>query len=125
MDWMGWFTPRLRRREPLESLAPPAEEDLEELGRLKAQGSRLELPHPVRLFLIFDHEDDARQFAESVDREAVKANVRAEVDGRWMVTAIQTFVPTPGAVTKVREQLTAAAETHSGRFVAWTAPPVF
>src|SRR5258708_38668790 len=125
MDWMGWFAPRWKRREPLESLSPPAEEDMEELARLKAGGSRLELPHPVRAFLTFDHEEDARHFAEAVDREAVRANVRAEPDGRWAVTAVQTFVPTPGAVTKVREELTALAEAHSGRFVAWTAPPVY
>lgn len=125
MDWMGWFAPRWRRREPLESLNPPAEDDLEELARLKAQGSRLELPHPVRAFLIFDHEDEARQFIEALDREAYRTRLRAEPDGRWMVTAIQTFVPTPGAVTKVREQLTALGATHAGRFVAWTAPPVY
>lgn len=125
MDWMGWFAPRWKRREPLESLSPPVQEDLDELERLKAAGSRLDLPHPIRAFLLFDQEAEARGFMESLDREAVRAQLRATADGRWSVIVVQTIVPTPGAVTKVREQLTALAKTHSGRFVSWTAPPVY
>lgn len=125
MDWSGWFMPRLRRREPLESLTPPAETDLEQLAGLRAAGSRLELPHPVRAFLAFGTEAEARAFMEALDAESIRIQLRAEADGAWTVTAVQTLVPTPGAITKVRESLTALAELHGGRFLAWTAPPVY
>ncbi len=122
---MGWFAPRWRRREPLGSLNPPSEADLEEIHRLRQAGSRLDLPHPVRAFLSFADEAAGRSFMEALDREAVRANLRSETDGRWTVTIVRTFVPTPAAVTKVREELTALAETHNGQFVSWTAPPVY
>ena len=125
MDWTGWFLPRTRRREPLESLSPPDPDDVARLEDLRAAGSRLELPHPVRCFLVFDSEAAARAFLESLDREAIRGQLRAEAEGGWTAIVVQTVVPTPGAITKVRETLTALAEVHEGRFLAWTAPPVY
>ena len=125
MDWMGWFVPRVRHREPTESLTPPSEADLYQLSELRAVGSRLELPHPVRCFLSFPDEAAARRFIDALDREAIRGQLRAEGDGTWTVTVVQTIVPTPGAITKVRETFTALAALSEGRFLGWTAPPVY
>lgn len=125
MDWTGWFLPRARRRPPAESLTPPAEADLQQLAALRAAGSRLHLPHPVRCFLRFESEAAARRFMEALSGEAAVAQLRATGDGGWIVTTVQTIVPTPGAVTRVRETLSALAATESGRFLSWTAPAVY
>ncbi len=123
VDVRGIFWPR-RRREPTESLNPPAEEDLLQIEALRAAGSRVELPHPVRAFLLFGLEADARGFMEAVERDGARCQVRATADGRWMVTAVQLVVPTPGGITKLREGLTETAQRSGGRFLSWQAPVV-
>ena len=126
MDWLGWFVPRFGRRTlPPESLAPPAAEDLLVLDELRAEGSKLQLPHPVRAFVSFDAEADARSAMEMLDREGYRSYLRAGAEGRWTVTAIQSMIPTPGAVTKMRENLTALAATLGGEYLGWQAPPVY
>lgn len=121
------FFPRalMRRRPPESSLADPAEEDLEKLSALREAGSKVELPHPVRFFLGFDSEADARAVADRLDREGHRGRVRAEPDGSWTVTVVETVVPSPGAITRLRETLTEAAEAQDGRFLDWTAPVVY
>ena len=123
-DWLGWFVPRRRRSEPAESLAPPAPIDLDQLDRLRAEGSNLRLPHPVRAFVRFGSEKDARDAAGRVAGEHVRAQVRAEADGSWTMTAVQPMVPTQGAITRLRETMTELADTYGGEYVGWSAPPV-
>ena len=127
MDWQGWFIPRAltRRREPALSLAPPAEEDLEKIRELEAAGSRMKLPHPVRCFLLFDGEPEARAVMGLLEKEGTRSQLRAEADGRWTLTVVEMIVPSPGAITRLREMLTAAAEGQGGRFLDWTAPVVY
>lgn len=126
MDWQGWFLPRsLTQRKPrLTSLTPPAEEDLAKLRALRDAGSKMNLPHPVRCFLIFESEEGARAVADMLQRENTQAAVRSEPSGRWTLTVVQHVVPDPAVITKVREALTAAAAAQDGRFVDWTAPLV-
>lgn len=126
MDWLGWFVPRFGRRMlPAESLAPPVDDDLELLAELRAEGSKLQLPHPVRAFVRFDAEADARSAMEMLDKEGYRSYLRADAESRWTVTAIQSMIPTPGAITKMRENLTALARTQGGEYLGWQAPPVF
>jgi Regulator of ribonuclease activity B len=126
MDWQGWFVPRslLRRREPALSLTPPAEDDVAKLDALREAGSKLRLPHPVRCFLLFESEADARATMGLLEKEGTRAQIRAEPDGRWTLTVVEMLVPSPGAITRLRETLTAAAEGQGGRFLDWSAPVV-
>src|SRR5262245_36668716 len=104
----------LRREPPVESRNPPHEDDLERLAELREQGSRLRLPHPVRAFLSFPGERAAREAADLLRREGFTSAVRAGPDGSWAVTAIRRLVPTPGAITRLREQMEALAAAHEG-----------
>jgi hypothetical protein len=126
MDWLGMFVPRLGFRKPsTESLNPPEEEDVERLAELREQGSRLNLPHPVRGFLVFEGEVPARQAVELLRKEGYHCTVRAGPDGVWVVTAVIHVVPSPGAITKLREQFLAVASAHGGSYRGWDAPVVY
>jgi len=126
MDWLGWFVPRFGRKTlPPESLAPPEETDLAILDELRAEGSKLHLPHPVRAFLRFEIEADARVALDALDRDGYRSHLRADPTGRWTVTAVISMIPTPGAITKMRETLTALAVTTQGEYLGWQAPPVY
>jgi len=126
MDWLGMFVPRLNFRKPaIESLSPPEEEDLERLAELREQGSRLNLPHPVRGFLVFETEASARQAADLLGREGFSCTVRAGQDGSWVTTAVMQVVPTPGAITKLREQFDAVTSANGGTYRGWDAPVIY
>jgi len=126
MDWLGMFVPRMSWRKPsTESMSPPEEEDLERLAELREQGSRLNLPHPVRGFLVFDTEAHARQASELLGKEGFGCTVRAGHDGSWVTTAVMHVVPTPGAITKLREQFEAVTSAHGGTYRGWDAPVVY
>ncbi len=126
MDWMGMFVPRLRLRgRSTESLNPASEEDLDRLAELRERGSRLNLPHPVRGFVEFDGERTARAAADALRKDGFTCTVRAASDGAWMVTTVRPLVPTPGAVTKLREQLESLAAAHGGSYRGWDAPLVY
>jgi hypothetical protein len=126
MDWMGWFVPRFGRKAlPQESLSPPEAEDLDRLEELRIEGSNLRLPHPVRAFLRFETEADARAARDALDRDGYRTVLRADPQGRWIVTAVTSMIPTPGAITKVRETLTALAISAGGEYLGWQSPPVY
>jgi hypothetical protein len=126
-DWLGMFVPRamLRRRPVRESLNPPHEDDVERLAELRELGSRLYLPHPVRAYLTFAAEPSARQASDQLARDGYRCTVRAGQDGTWTVTAVTRMVPTPGSITRLREQLEALASTHEGSYHGWDAPAVY
>ena len=126
MDWLGMFVPRINFRRPsLESLNEPQEDDLERLAELREQGSRLELPHPVRGFLVFETEPAARQSAELLQKEGFRCTIRAGQDWSWVTTAVIQIVPTPGAITKMREQFAGVTSAHGGIYRGWDAPVVY
>ena len=126
MDWFGFLLPRINpRRRPAESLSPPHEGDLDRLEELRQQGSRLDLPHPVRGFLAFATEAAAREAAETLDKESFSCSVRASQDGAWVTTAVTRLVPSPGAITRLREQLEAVTRAHGGSYRGWDAPVVY
>jgi hypothetical protein len=126
MDWLGMFVPRIAFRKPAtESLNEPADDDLDRLAELREQGSRLDLPHPVRGFLVFEAEAAARRAAEQLQKEGYRCTVRAAADGSWVTTAIVQVVPTPGAITKLREQFEAVGKGHEGTYRGWDAPVVY
>jgi hypothetical protein len=125
-DWLGMFVPRVMFRRPaLESRSPPSEEDVERLAELRDLGSRLDLPHPVRGFLVFDAEARARLAGEMLGREGYRCAVRAAPDGTWAITAVTRIVPTEGAITRLREQLEAVCGAHGGAYRGWDAPVVY
>jgi hypothetical protein len=124
MDWLGMFMPRFRPREPAESLTPPSEDDLERLAELREQGSRLNLPHPVRGYVAFRTEDAARDSADALRQDGFTCAIRAVPDGSWTVTAVRHIVPTPGAITRLREQLQGLTAAHGGAYRGWDAPIV-
>jgi hypothetical protein len=126
MDWLGMFVPRINLRRPqTESLSEPQEADLDRLAELREQGSRLNLPHPVRGFLVFEAEAQARRSAEALQKEGFRCTIRAAQDGTWLTTAVITVVPTPGAITKLREQFEAVTGAHEGTYRGWDAPVVY
>jgi Regulator of ribonuclease activity B len=126
MDWWGMFLPRFNFRKPsLESLGEPADEDIERLAELREQGSRLHLPHPVRGFLVFEAETSARQAADQLRKEGFRCTIRAVQDGSWMTTAVTQVVPTPGAITKLREQFQKVGSSYEGSYRGWDAPVVY
>src|SRR5438105_1448846 len=126
MDWRGWFLPRLGGRKPLlESLRKPDPADLEQLGELRGRGSRLELPHPVRAFATFDDEASARAARELLEKEGFKCQLRTSVDSGWTVTAVSQLIPTPGAITRMREQMQEVARNLGGTYGGWDAPLVY
>jgi hypothetical protein len=126
MDWLGMFVPRINFRKPsLESLNEPDDDDLERLAELREQGSRLHLPHPIRCFVVFEAEASARQAAEQLRKEGFRCTIRAAQDGTWTTTAVMQVVPTPGAITKLREQLEGVSSTHEGSYRGWDAPIVY
>jgi hypothetical protein len=126
VDWLGFFVPRVGwRRQPAESLSPPHADDLERLHWLRDQGSRLRLPHPVRAFLVFDAEGAARAVVELLAEEGFGCTVRAAPGGAWVVTAVTRVVPTPGALTKLRERCEAMSALHGGTYRGWDAPAVY
>lgn len=128
MDWLGFFLPRFSiRKRPLESLSPPRPEDLEHLADLLEMGSRLDLPHPVRTFLVFPSESRARQAAEQLSREGFSCQLRAALDGTggWVLTAVVQLIPTPGSITRLREQMDAVGSPLDGVYRGWDAPVVY
>ena len=121
MDWLGLFVPRVARpRRRLESPASPRRDDLDRLQDLRRQGSKLRLPHPVRAFLRFDAEGPAREAADLLGQQGYACAVRADPDGSWRLTTVTRVVPTPGALSRIREQLEAAGGAYQG----WDAPVV-
>jgi hypothetical protein len=126
MDWLGWFLPRFQlRRQPLESLAPPHADDLDRLAELREMGSKLELPHPVRTFLVFGTETRARDAGEQLRKEGFSCQLRASADGTWLLTSVLQVVPTPGAITRLREQMEALGSNMDGTYRGWDAPVVY
>jgi hypothetical protein len=126
-DWLGMIVPRalLRRRKPPRiSLNEPDPDDEERLAELREQGSRLQLPHPVRAFLRFDEESAARQTADMLQREGYRCQLRAEQDGHWMLTAIMQMVPKIGAITYLREEMQKVGGELGGTYMGWDAPIV-
>ena len=126
LNWRSWFLPeRPRRKGPPESLAEPEEEDLRRLAELREAGSRLDLPHPLRNFLLLPGEKEARQAMEALAEDGYSCQLRACQDGRWEVTAVTRLVPRPGMVTRMREQMEEVAKTLEGEYAGWEAPLVY
>jgi hypothetical protein len=98
---------------------------MEQLAELRALGSRLNLPHPVRAFIEVPSESRAREAGELLEKEGFSCQLRAVDHGAWLVTCISQMVPTPGAITHLREQMETVAKTLDGSFHGWDAPPVY
>jgi hypothetical protein len=126
MDWRGWILPRFGgRRPPAESLNPPDPADLARLEELRARGSRLELPHPVRAFVAFEDEAAARAATELLEKVDFRCQLRTSSEGGWTITAVQRLVPTAGGITRLREQVEQIAGRLGGTFRGWDAPLVY
>lgn len=126
MDWLGLFLPRvaLRRPPPLD-LDPPNGDDVERIEELRALGSKLKLPHPVRAFLCFATEASARQAAGRLHREGFTCQLRNEDSARWRVTAVTRLVPSLPLMTRMRKQLESVAADLEGTYEGWDAPAVY
>jgi hypothetical protein len=130
IDWLGMIVPRpfidrVRRQQVLLAVGPPAPEDLEVLEDLRQQGSRLDLPHPVRAFCELGSESSARDVAARLAKEGYTCSVRAVAEGVWTVTAVVSVVPTLRAIAKVRYDAEKAVGDLGGRYRGWTAPVVY
>lgn len=113
-----------KRKPPRISLNEPHPDDLERIAELREQGSRLKLPHPVRAFLRLEQESAARQTADMLQKEGYRCQLRADQNGRWTVTAVRDLVPTPEAITYLREELEKIAGELGGEYLGWEAPLV-
>lgn len=126
MDWRSWFIPgRSAKKGPIDSLADPLQDDLDRLEELKQGGSKLNLPHPIRNFLLMPTEKSARESMDKLAEEGYTCQLRASSDGRWQVIAVIQMVPRAGVVTRMREQLSEVAGTLDGDYAGWDAPLVY
>jgi hypothetical protein len=113
-----------KRKPPRISLAEPHPDDVERLEELESQGSRLKLPHPVRVHLQVDGESAARDAIGLLDKEGWRCRLRAEQDGHWTVIGIMDMVPSKGGIAFVREELDRVGKDVGGRYLGWDAPIV-
>ncbi len=126
MDWRSWFIPaRSQKKGPLDSLREPAQEDLDRIDQLRQGGSKLNLAHPIRNFLLVPEEKDARAAMERLGEEGYVCQLRAVATSRWQVIAVIQAVPRAGVVTRMREQLEEVARTLNGEYAGWDAPLIY
>jgi hypothetical protein len=59
-----------------------------------------------------------------LERAGYRCSLRSRRDGSWGLTAILTVVPTPAAITKLREQVEEVASELGGSYEGWEAPIV-
>ena len=126
-DWLGMIIPRpllKKRKAPRISLNEPNQDDLDRIGELEVQGSRLKLPHPVRVHLQVDDENSARTAAGVLDKEGYRCKVRAEQDGHWTVIAVIEVVPSKERITFIREEMDRVGGEVGGTYLGWDAPIV-
>ncbi|MBO0703205.1 MAG: ribonuclease E inhibitor RraB [Candidatus Dormibacteraeota bacterium] len=113
-----------RRRPPRVSFADPSPEDLEQIEELRVQGSRLKVPHPIRVFVRFKDEKSARAGMEFFAKEGFRCTVRADAADRWTVVGIIALVPDPRVITWLREQMGTWTGELDGTYLGWEAPIV-
>lgn len=113
-----------RRKPPRVSLAEPSPEDLAQIEELRIQGSRLKVPHPVRVFVSFEGEKAAREAAEFFAKEGFRCSLRAEAADRWTVIGVISLVPDPKVITWLREQMGTWTKELDGSYLGWDAPIV-
>jgi hypothetical protein len=124
-DWRSWFLPRrLGPQLPAESLKEPLPIDTQRIDDLRAAGSRMKVPHPIRNHLYFSSEKDARAAMDSLMAEGYSLQVRAEEEERWRVTGVIRLVPTPGSITHMRERLETVCSSLGGEYAGWESPLV-
>jgi hypothetical protein len=125
MGWLDLLWPRpARRRRPLESRKPPHPDDLLRIAELEQRGSRLDLPHPIHALLTLESEVAGRLAADRLERLGYRCALRSRRDGGWSLTATLTLVPSPAAITGLREQLEEVASELGGAYEGWEAPIV-
>lgn len=113
-----------RRRPPRISLAEPSPEDLERIEELRIQGSRLKVPHPVRVFVRFESERAGREAMDFLAREGFRSTLRADAEGRWTLIGVISLVPDPRVITWLREQMRTWTRELDGTYLGWDAPIV-
>jgi hypothetical protein len=125
-NWRSWLLPqRPGPRLPPESLNEPLPIDLQRLDDLRTAGSKMKLPHPIRSHLYFTTEKDARSAIDMLKDDGYSVQIRAEGDASWRVTGVTRLVPTPGAITRMREQLEAICASMEGQYEGWESPLVY
>lgn len=113
-----------KRKPPRVSLAEPDPEDLERIEELRIQGSRLKVPHPVRVFVRFENEKAAREATEFLAKEGFRCSLRAEAADRWTLIGVISLVPDPKVITWLREQMGDWTKELRGTYLGWDAPIV-
>jgi Regulator of ribonuclease activity B len=124
-SWLFPFLPSGSRRPPPLSLGEPLPVDLARLDELRASGSKMKLPHPIRNHVRFPGQQEARAAMETLRAEGYSVQVRADAEDSWRVTCVISLVPTPAAVTHMREQLEALAQSLDGEYSGWECPLVY
>jgi hypothetical protein len=79
----------------------------------------------VRAFVAFSDEATARAAAELLEKEGLRCQLRTSAGSGWTVTAINQLIPTPGAITRFREQVEEVARSLDGSYRGWDAPVVY
>lgn len=113
-----------RRKPPRVSLAEPAPEDLEQIEELRIQGSRLKVPHPVRVFVSFGDEKAAREATDFFAKEGFRCTLRADAADSWTLIGVISLVPDPKVITWLREQMGTWTKDLDGTYLGWDAPIV-
>ncbi len=125
MAWLDLVWPRAaRRRRPFASHKPPHPDDLARIAELRQRGSRLDLPHPIHALLALGSEAAGRLAVDRLERAGYRCSLRSRRDGTWSLTAVLTLVPTPAAITRLREQVEEVASELGGSYEGWEAPIV-
>ena len=113
-----------RRKPPRVSLAEPSAEDLEQIEELRIQGSRLKVPHPIRVFVRFQDEKAARAAADFFAKEGFRSTLRADAAESWTLIGVISLVPDPKVITWLREQMGSWTRDLDGTYLGWDAPIV-
>jgi len=110
-----------QEQQPQKQIHP----DVEVLENMRQHGSDMSRPHPIDYYLYFPVEEQARAAASSlqgVGYDILRVEVGAGADGKWLVLAQKTLVPSAEDVIASTDQMEALAARHGGEFDGWEAP---
>ncbi len=112
-------------REQVDSsnnAAPPLAGDGAALSELQRAGSDLRLPHHVRHYLYFPHEQAATKAATALRTQGFNVEVNQPSDDpTWLVLATHSLTPTIEVIAGTRSKLERLATSLRGEYDGWEA----
>jgi hypothetical protein len=97
--------------------------DAQVIESLRANGSDLTKPHPIRYYLYFTQEPSARAAASELERLWYKIDRLSPgpKKGQWGIIANKPTVPSMPVVSQITRDLNALAQRYQGEYDGWEA----